>query len=81
MKMLEDNCKLVPCEELKSYIDDLQAKGTCSAASDCLHLAFSVDLSYVQKMLDRWKQKFRICLSSHVTVAASNNLRTLQAVP
>ena len=33
---LKENCKFIPCEDIKSYVDSIGATGGCSTASDCI---------------------------------------------
>ena len=44
-KLLKNNCKYVPCEQLQSYIDKFQAAGGCSTASNCVDLREFVGLT------------------------------------
>ena len=37
-KLIKQNCKFVPCEQLQSYIDTIQADGICSTAENCVDL-------------------------------------------
>jgi hypothetical protein len=43
-KLLKQNCKYVPCEQLQSYIDKVQAAGRCSTESNCVDLRNFVGL-------------------------------------